>query len=304
VAPRGKMHARAPVNSDPRQAQILAPMNRIAKTAQKNSYLDSIRNPLIPGAKVPDMFTLQPTCTMQTNAEFMVSGGLGSNSNNIVSVLFDPANISYTVALASSTPAAINWPTSYTTMPGYANINSFYTSWRVVSACLDYFYIGNDSGNAGIAVAAQIDKHQYGGANGPSSYANWTAFPNKDMRPSKFAGRIIWRPTDNNDVELHNVSSEAPMIGFVATALSDNANFQIRMVVNYEAIPKSETLNLLNPTPSPSNPGYMAAASRWLSATPFYIGVPTAITSGAVYATRQVSAAYRDFDNFSESRSM
>lgn len=253
----------------------------------RNPYLNSL---LFPengaGVKVPDSFTLIPTGTFQLTTDFALPTIADSTYGNIGGIYLDIAGGKYGVVTYNST---LVWQAI--DMPGLATANAIFKSRRVVSACVMTTYIGSTMDDQGTVCLFSIADN--GGAPSAKPNDNWT-LPYSKILPARQMTKVCYRPSDNEDIEFHSGSELAGTsghVGFIGNyfqGMSKTGTILVKVVINYEGIPASDTTNFVNASNSPRNKGWMEQTADYLSQVPMLASFgASAISAYASYNSIQ-----------------
>jgi hypothetical protein len=245
----------------------------------KNEYLQSLLDPEnVLGVKVPDLVSF-PSCTFQTVYDTTIPTSVTGDGFSFLAPLWNG------VSNFSSTTAPMYYAQNTTTggaygtpVPQYwnagATMNNLYTQIRLVSAVLYAEFIGptlTDGGQITMGILARGDTIPT-----TNSFYTYQSFPFSLTLPLKNGARVVYKPMDNLDLEYSALNTGSYSAGgsacthptmFIATAgLPININYmRIRTVANWEAIPSSDTITLVNASPGPVDLEKVAGAFNWMS---------------------------------------
>lgn len=230
---------------------------------QEISYLTTLRQPeTTPGGKVPDLCTF-PTGTFQLTYDTTIGpNGTGDAYGFSLFPSMQAPIATFSNALPNGAMAfsAVEWPSK-------AAIIGVYDQYRPVSAEIYLEYIGSTFKDQGYVILALIPR----GGIVPTTIATFMALPYTRTYPLREGARVIWKPQDNADFEFKNVllgtASLFPTIAILAVGMEPAAgqsiSAKIRVVANYEGIPKSDTSTLVNAAPSPIDLGALQRAMNY-----------------------------------------
>jgi len=245
--------------------------------ASLGQYLKSLQDPSgHPGAKVPDLVSF-PSSTFTLSLEFQLKS-LATGTDMLGVILtpyvkaadglgFEPIQIGRNSTLGYG---PITWtPRSWTEK---AVVTSLYEWCRPVSAELSCEYIGNSVEDQGQFIMGLLPRTEI--ANGPE----YALADGQAARENQFSQtalvkdgwcKVVWKPQDSKDLEyqqeIANDASEVPpSIYIMMTDLKPQvSSFRIKVLCNFEGIPKRDTFSLINATPSPVNVSELEGAMRW-----------------------------------------
>lgn len=217
-------------------------------------YLASILYPCSGNARIPDLNCLPTglvTCTaeLQLGVSAAGSGGIVVNMGTLPN--YNTENLATTTDLAYTFNAATNFP-------GAAGFSANWQAARVVSACLDFMYVGTTLTDSGILIGSS-----YGSFNGvgetqaTSVTTQFVTRCNETYRvPAGIS--VVYRPSD---LECFNFRTITTGTGYGAlqvhiTGANPLTVFKVSMTINYEAVPTVDSLaNSTGATvTSPSDP--------------------------------------------------
>ena len=244
----------------------------------RNEYLMSLAYPEDgEGSKVPDL-TAIPTGTVQTFQENILTTLTDSDGSGRLAVWFSP----YEATAAGNGPH-VNFATAASSgVFTYNNtlINSWnalqvlYSSYRVVSAVLKVDFIGTTSQDNGVLTGiwneptVGIIPASATSAGAPGNANNFLNAPYAESYPFRNGIRILWRPSDNQDVEFLGANSSSnsgrPGIGFCLTGVTPAvSSCHMTLIVNWELIPSVSTVSVIHASSSPVNPSWVNDAMVW-----------------------------------------
>jgi hypothetical protein len=267
-------------------------MSRMALSMSK--YLNSILDPVNePGAKVPDEITA-PSFTTQLIVKFVQNciAGTGPNTGTIgTGVACTVGSVGPTygnmVLLAPNAVLGQYVSSAQTgTWSGGGQLVSACSMLRPVSAAIYVQALGsynNDQGRMLIAYLPPGDPN--GNVLTPATPFTATSLANAtyvvDIPLIKVAGRCIWLPLDDiarsyippggtgftNARGNSNTSQYGSLVALVDGAVAATS-IEFQLVFNYECIPQSNQLGIVQATVSHSDPLELAAASNFIAGNP------------------------------------
>jgi len=229
----------------------------------ENPYLRALMRPEDgAGIKVPDLMSF-PTATFQLTQEFSLASGTGGDSLGVMitPVMADSANpiVTFAGTSAGSLSSITNrgWTSS-------SAVTTAFQYFRPVSMVAKVMFIGPSTADGGLIIGSTVPRE--------FSYpANWSAaltVPFRTTFPLKNGVRVVWKPQDNSDLEFKKstaTSLDLPSIYIAATGLPSAVTYvNVRIVLNMEAIPKADSLELVTTAPSPVNLGWLERAASWV----------------------------------------
>lgn len=272
--------------------------------------------------KIPDETGIE-TGTLQVVSKFLVTGaGLGENDaigfrTTSLSVNSDTGNGPSTGTGANiqwaqgTVPMGIQWGNSAgetnrsDSIPGTEDIKAITDHHRVVSAALyvqPEMSIATSSGEMCLFVIV-----------GPSYSPNYADYLNQyktvTIPLNTLKGGVIrWYPIAENDWSFKsfvrtngktpstddNIEFAYPFfsLGFLADGTQGtNITFRVTLVINYEFIPKFNTLNVLSVSPSPSDAMEVDLVENWVQEMPIAAPINVNVASSSPSA---VSPSHED----------
>jgi hypothetical protein len=231
-----------------------------------NDYWDSIRDPFThPGAQIPDM-TTYPSTTVQSVTRFT----LVPNAAGLCGVVAPlRPNVAYETLASTATKDIFTYDTP-ASISGVGSFNTLYTKFRVVSAGLTVQYDGNNLTNKGRVLLSQVPR--YGAKDTIPAFGALIELMNQPILArypvAKRNFTVTYIPTDNKNLEYQttgvggaSTDSYYPgAISFYADGLDSSAVFDCALVINYECIPASSAVNLVQPKISKCDPIGLAEA--------------------------------------------
>lgn len=224
------------------------------------------------GAKIPDIIAY-PTGTFQLTQGFDFGPGAGDacavQFYPVVgngSTVYPMANLNGAVAGSLATRNAFSWTAR-------ASIAALYSLYRPVSASVEIFYIGTAQLEGGEVVAGCTWYSSLGSP--PTTFAAMAALNNMEFFPVDNGVRVLWKPMDNSHLTFQDTTGPAGTAGnpiypqiFIAieglsSSLASTNCFHCNVCCNFEAIPNSNTANLIETSPSPYDPSALRRAFEW-----------------------------------------
>jgi hypothetical protein len=280
----------APIN---RGLKVKMPRDKggdlIQKRLQKKSpWYNSIINPLHGAdAKIPDETGVETGTTQVVFKDTVLANANGvagwrTNSLYINDVEIDasPASIighNYDHLAATSTTNVVEWQ-SMNQWPGADDLKAITGAHRIVSASLTVMPETSLAQNQG---EFTLFSAPFTIENSPLylDYVNKyksTTIPLNAGKP----GIVRWYPVMREDIsfksfvqtdgtsfgEVFSSSDTTPLweLGFVAAGVEPDATFRLTLVVNYEFIPRYNTLNVLDVSPSPADATEVDMVENWV----------------------------------------
>lgn len=288
-----------------RRSRRRAVRNMYARS--ENGYLKTLLYPeYTPGQKIPDLCSF-PTGTFQLSYDSVISTTAGDAFNfSFVPNINAPLTLQTNAVVGGPFGASINidWPSK-------AAVQAAYKAYRPVSAELYIEYIGTSLNDSGYAIGYLSNRQNGNPAFAAQTVAGVLALPYTRTYPLRNGCRVVWKPEDNADFEFQDViqNNVYPFIGVcVAGATSTTAVVKVRCLANFEGLPRSDTLDLVNASASPINLGqlqeaFQAGSNPYSSFSSFSESVgrfmpdqmPTALSlaSNAIYHGMGAYSAYR-----------
>jgi len=249
--------------------------------SEQNEYLETLMDPENhPGVRVPDMVTF-PSSTFQLTADFSMTPGVaaGVYGDGVVCIL-EP-NLGY----GAGNWAPIRYGTNTVAGGVYAfnnkywlkeaNIRALFDSYRPVSATMYAEYAGNSVTDSGTICMGIIPRDAGTDANLIGQFSLAQAQSYTKTIPLRNGAVVTWKPQDNKDLEYKDIQDTTqadhhfPSI-FIATegmsaSAANNCNVRIRCIVNYEALPTTDTFSVLGTEKSVSHTAKLESAMNWAS---------------------------------------
>lgn len=300
---------KAPKDKGPHRGDL------IAKRLQKKSpWYTSIQDPLH-GAdcKIPDETGVE-TGTFQlvqrvTIAVPAISGGVAGvklttpyiNASVGHAGLTAPAG-NYQVTSDDSTSAAIVWSNSYAgggpgglEFDGAADIRAVTNAHRIVSAAMYVQPEASSLQNSGeiclfSAPFTSITDPNYNAYlnhyksvvvpcnTNSASVVRWYPFSRQDW---SFKSFIRTDGYEDNKDDVTDASFPLWQFGFLASGLQGDSIIRATIVVNYEFIPRYNTLNVLDASPSPNDAMEVDLVENWVQQMPVATPISTRIASSS-----------------------
>jgi len=207
-----------------------------------------LRNLLNPdsciGCKIPDPFTCVPTGTFRLTADL----NIGATSSGITNIFVDPMAMAYYSADTIAT-GAITWNGPFY-LPGRAQANQIYTSWRVVSGYVMATYTGSTASDQGAMVGYWMPRNSVQPYR-PASFAAAISLARSRILPVREGMQVMYAPEDNADVEFGYQTTLGPFIGIQTSGMATGNGVQFRILLNYEGLANQDTTDFVTTTPSP-----------------------------------------------------
>lgn len=227
------------------------------------SYLTTLRSPEVtPGGKVPDLCTF-PTGTYQLTYDAVIGPNATGNAYGFSlcpSMQVPIRTFSNDLPGGAMGQTSIEWPSK-------TAILGVYDQYRPVSCEIYLEYIGSTFSDQGYVILSLIPR----GNPVPTTVDTFLALPYTRTYPLREGARVVWKPQDNTDFEfksvlntqLNNFPTIAILAVGMAPAASQSISAKVRVVTNYEGIPKSDTSTLVNAAASPIDLGALQRAMNF-----------------------------------------
>jgi len=237
-------------------------------------YLLSLRDPEnYPGVRIPDSVTF-PSNTFQLTREGVgATTGTGDgycvwlcpflgSGAGVFPIYEGPNN----TPLGSYNITGRDWA-QRATMVGLID------QVRPVSASITVEFVGNTIEDGGTLCVGILPRSAAGPGSTVVDFSQAIGQSFTKTVPFRNGAYVTWKPQDNSDLEYVSATqSVAPAANSVfwpqificssgMTALK--SSFRWKVVANFEAIPTSDTVNLLAPQTSPANPKQLETALNW-----------------------------------------
>lgn len=261
---------RAPATQGRRSKKNKRQNRRVAARRNSDSYFSSLLEPeSAQGSKVPDEIGY-PTGTFQLTAQGTLT--TGATGGDTCGISFSPivgfvttggypiVTYNSTTANSMSNATNIDW--------GSKNaVTAAFMATRPVSAVLEVSFIGSSSNDQG-RLTAGTSFVGSGNTSPGNSWNTWANMPGMSTWPAKNGARVLWKPLDNTNFEFLSPSNSAlavyPQCFVACTGIPFNTtNFMWRVTCNFEAIPTSDTFDLVETKPSPVNLQSLQRAFEW-----------------------------------------
>lgn len=236
--------------------------------ANASYYLKSIIDPFnFPGSKIPDQVTL-PSATSQCVYRFQST----VNAQGVAGVWVQMGNTSLSSGLqtcaTTATAGALTWNAAAT--KSYSvNFQGVAQSRRIVSGFVSYEYQGAPLNRKGRAI---LDFEGYQSnfiSTPPSDSASMLFRPySEDLNVAERPfGMVRYIPQDTGALTYFSATSSAAqgVCGVVIDGAVPGDIVEFTILENYEFIPANNAINLIDPTPSVSDPIEMSIASNAIS---------------------------------------
>jgi hypothetical protein len=285
-----KRHA-AKVESKRNQGQSVPHGPALAQSSYLRTILDAVNNP---GVKIPDDVTT-PSYTFQTLTKFIISSTTGAGGNTgagfyrTLGNTRTVASTGYATLAPGATPAV--YGATGVTSPWAAQLATQTQSTRLVSAKATMTYLGTPLSASGRFLLAFLPpgrNNSYQSAAGAflsAGLVTLVALPNlADVPAAKAYAEARYVPLDpvsrsyevSDSLAIGTLRSD-PAYTLLATygaflgiidGCAAGVDIEVNIWENYEAIPQSSLVNLVQPTPSLSDPIEMAVVSNVVSSAP------------------------------------
>jgi len=232
------------------------------------------------GAKVPNAYSFTPTGTCQVVQSYLLNG-LGPN--NTLGIWVRPSMVEGIRTLSYAAPN-YGWGSTANNFSAYATLASVCNSIKAVSLGLSIEFEGTYQENGGEFLFAYIPGKQSTTRDNFISPTAWTGtdpysqaldLPYRRTMPVNSRGGLItWRPTDFDSLNFYPIDSPDVNLGgtiidplgsvlVMATALNNTAvKFRVNVVINFEVVPKTASVNFFNMTPAISDSMEMDLVTR------------------------------------------
>lgn len=283
----------------------------VGKGTDRNDYIQSLQDPEnFPGVRVPDLVTF-PSSTFQLTFDTLLTPDVSGTvyGDGVGAILYPRISATaqnwfglYT-GTTNAVGGAYNWVGKAWTKE--ATIRSLFDSYRPVSAALYAEFAGNSVTDSGTICMGMIPRDEALPVNVIPTFTTALAQSYTKTVPLRNGGVITWKPQDNADLEYKDIQdtdytrNDFPSI-FVCTAgmsasATTNCSLRIRAIVNFEALPTTDTFAILNTQESPSNLGKLEQAMNWASQTynnmsPFVANLSPFVQPMLDYGTKAATA--------------
>jgi len=220
------------------------------------------------GAKWPDI-NAAPSSTLQIFSRKIVT----PNASGYAAFRFVPGSIAAQLLVSptlDATGAVTNWQTG-TAIAGYTNVNTNYASYRVVSAGLQFTYIGNNFNNSGLVYALEsASESPLGAATVPNSKDDLVMIRHEQRYDKGFrwVARRLSIEAEHYNPPNFTPTDEWTMLTVFLSGCDTSAvqSAEIQTVVNLELIPMSNTITSQTTTPAANDNGLLRSAVHNASA--------------------------------------
>lgn len=261
-----------------KQVQVQQTISRVSKRkrrarkspgqrrSQASDYLCTLLDPEnCPGVKIPDL-VCAPSGTFQLTYDNVLpvqSGGDGvafSVNNNLLSgsPLFVGAN----------TAVGGNYVFTGQDYAGSAGVNALYEEVRLVSSVLYAEYAGTTLADSGQIVGYL----QLAGQATPASFALGQKEAYSKTRAVRCGLKVLYKPFDNDDLAFQTTAGNQVYnaLNIMTAGMQVGASIRIRVVSNFEGIPKASNSSFVNAAPSPVSLQDLSSTTSYLSAQGMY----------------------------------
>jgi len=278
--PPGQGLSRSAIRRRNRAAQAVGTLGPISgprarPNSRRNAYLDALTDPsgAGKGVRIPDM-ECQESGTYQIYRDLtMVTGATG----DAYALCWYPRCVDDCVIAANNATAGANlvW-TAATDMPAVTSLNTIYDMSRLVSAEMIVEFIGNTSTNQGIVIGGCVPQSTTAFTGGVT-LSSFFDVPHFQYFPLRDGIRILYKPTDNADFEYYptidtpnqisaSVGSYPPaLVCCIQGAAQNTSLMKVRLVANFEGLPKTSSFDFVQTAPSLSNSSWMDSAMNAMS---------------------------------------
>lgn len=228
-------------------------------------YLNALLDPEhAEGCKIPDVIGY-PTGTFQLEAHGILSTGAGGDS---LGLSFEPiigdGSTYFPIKAFNGTTTGSLAATANVSWGSRSSVSSLFQGFRPVSAEVKMSFIGPSTADGGrITGGCPFLGTTY---TIGTTWTAWSDYPDMEIFPAKNGIRVLWKPLDNSNFEFEGVagSFKYPTSLVAATGLpAATANMMYRIICNFEAIPKVDSVSLVETEPSPYNMDSIRAAFNW-----------------------------------------
>ena len=261
-----------------KELQKVVPTNIRSYLASQSYYLASIADPVsYPGSKIPDIISA-PSATAQCKQRFQVI----VNAGGVAAAFVQPGVIGASAlqtSAAGSTSAVPTW--SNLTKSFGTGLTSVCMSKRIVSASLSFEYQGPPLSRKGRAILS-YDQPTTSSNNPSTSSVNtdllirpYTAVINLAAKPF---GTVRHIPSDIYATLYSNIGNTTYIYSYLCIFLDGctvGDVVEFTLIENYEFIPANNAVNLIQPTPSISDPIEMSVAANVVSSNPSFPVIQT-----------------------------
>jgi hypothetical protein len=262
-----------------------------------NFYLHSLLDPERgAGAKVPDLVGFR-TGTVQLTYDSTLTTAASTGDTVAIAVLpllGNGSSIFPIQTAASATPGAIAAPTNINWTQQNALASQTDTI-RPVSAILKAEFIGPSTADGGQITGMLLGRNTVvnfgtpgvlniaGGPNAITTFGIAMSQYGSVTVPLRDGMCVRWKPQDNQDLEFFDntrypssPNGDLPTMLIVATGLPSGVTYiRVRVCVNFELVPNSDTMTLIDASPSPVIPQLIDEALNVLAEEQFSAGPMT-----------------------------
>lgn len=278
-------------------------------TPESAAYLRSVLAPCSGNARIPD-FNTTPTVLCTLTQEITVGTSAGGVGGVIFDVSTTPSFITENVATTVDSAITYNGSTALT---GQATLLAQFAEVRVVSACLDTFFMGSTNNDQGLAVGWQYSV--FAGALEGGTPTTLTAIQSSRSNQTIAARKgisVFHRTTDFGNLNFQPTATTVSFsrLGVHFTGVAANQSFYCKFTVNFECIPKIDTFALGStvsggPQPSPVDLIGFTKATNIAVRTPPYLDSAhtqslTSRMAGAANNIASVWATAREIFGFAQ----
>jgi len=248
----------------------------------RNLYLMSLQDPENhPGVRVPDMVTFPSSVFQLTLDTVLTPGNTGGTSygDGVLAILNPILGNStsgfYPIYTGTNTTALGAYTLGHLAWNQETTLRTLYDSYRPVSAAIYAEYAGNSTTDSGTICMGIIPRDSATIATLVGTFSAAIAQSYTKAIPLRNGAVVTWKPQDNHDLEYKDVQDTSsadhlfPYI-FIATSgmsasANNNCNLRLRFIVNFEALPTTDTYAVLNTGKSESNLPQLEQAMNWAS---------------------------------------
>jgi hypothetical protein len=243
-------------------------------TAEAAAYLRTVLAPCAGNARIPDFNCLPTTLTTFTQDISWTTNasGIGGGYVTLGSIP------TYTGENTGTTTDSTFTYTASNQFTGVTAYQAAYKFSRLVSACVDIMYTGSTLNDGGIVVGWTLAGLIGTSEDAPTSVVTAQATRSNQTSRIREGLSLFYRPTDSTCFDFRDTGANytVGILGFHFTGLAASTNLQVKVTLNFECIPKVDTLSsaMTNMSgglkPSPVDPaGHAKAVSLISSQKPF-----------------------------------
>lgn len=239
-----------------------------ANLANMSYYLQSIFDPVnYPGSKIPDPISI-PSATSQCSSFLQVT----VNAQGVAGFYFIfgalSASTGFSATASSATSGTLTWG-ALTSKTYFPNTSSNFQMKRLVSACVIWEYQGSPLNRKGRAV---MDFEPPGSNNTsqPTAVNNmmFRVYATDVNVGDRTWGIVRYIPQDTNWSAYTALATAYGYCSIVIDGATANDIVEFTYVENYEFVPGDTLLNLIEVTPSISDPLELSVAHNAIAMTP------------------------------------